>query len=100
MNCPITQQLSIQAHTDIKEDTENLLNEVAVFDLFQHGRGEFSNGEIELCDVVDKAFKDEYQLASELFMRTAMNDLHAKTESTLLLRGIAEQMNEEMANSH
>ena len=100
MLCHVSEQISTQAYVGMKEENEEIINENAIFDLFQHGRGQFSNGEIELCDVVDKAFKDEYQLASELFMRIAMNDLHAKTESTLLLRGIAEQMNEEMANRH
>jgi len=76
------------------------LNENALYELFQHSTADFSNGEVELYDVVGKALADEKDLLLTLVARIAQNDLYAPTELRLLLSGIAAQKNLEMASCH
>ncbi len=98
--CQITSEIAQHVNADNQAIAEMEMNESAVADLFIDERADFSNGEIELWETVDKAFEDEQELIKSLVFRVATNDLTANTELRLLLTGIAAQQNEAMAISH
>ena len=100
MTCCINNQIAEHANADNQACAEMEHNETAMADLFINESAEFSNGEVELWEVVDKAFDDESELIRALVHRIAMDDLTAITELRMLLTGIAVQQNEEMAKRH
>ena len=100
MDCVIATQITNLANSDTQACIDVEVNEQAIGELFITGEAEFSNGEVELWETVDKAFNDEQELVRSLVLRVAMDDLEARTELRLLLSGIAAQQNLAMANSH
>lgn len=100
MTCHINEQIADHANADNQAEAIADFNESAMFNLFIDEIANFSNGEIELWQVTDKAFNEHNELIKELTQRIATYDLNAQTELRQLLQSIAFEINESMANSH
>lgn len=100
MSCQALNNIENHANADNQAQAEAELNLTASADLFIHGEAEFSHGEVELWEVVSKAFEDEQELIKALVLRLLMDDLTAKTELRLLATGIAAQKNSVMKSRY
>ena len=100
MVCQIAKQIGLHVNADNNVNAEETANVNALSEMFICGQAEFTNGEVELYEAVDKAMVDERELVSTLVQRVLVDDLTAKTELRLLVGGIANQINESMAERH
>lgn len=104
MNCHIGNQTAIHTNADNQACAEMEVNEQAITDLFEHEQAEFSNGCIDLSDVIIQSITgdsvDVQVILSEMLIADA--DRLKALQSVLRnhLSGIAAEQNEAMANSH
>ena len=95
MNCYVSRQIADFANADVSADLQQVKDEEAVIDLFTNGSGNFSTGEIEMHEVMDKALDEEPEHIKSLVERIALDDLAATSELKQALKGFALQMNVE-----
>ena len=91
--CHIQTQIAQHANASISADKEELTNDDAMVNLFVNGQADFSNGEIELYEVLDEALKDDKELFMSLVERMLAYDLVAQTELRQFVSAIAQQKN-------
>lgn len=83
MNCAIATQTADYANADNFVAVEDALNEYALIELFSEKQAEFSNGSIDLIDVIDRAILDDDSFITETLAEIA-NDKHSeKTHKSL-----------------
>lgn len=80
MGCFISQQIATHADADCQCEDE--VNEKAVIDLFNDSKGEFSNGFIELEDVVKRAVLDDDSFVTEVVVEIVKSQSE-KTQNSL-----------------
>lgn len=79
MVCFVDEQIALHNEADSNREVkvEDALNEYAVIDLFNDSKGEFSNGFIELKDVIKRAILDDSSFITEL-LAESVNDNHSE----------------------
>jgi len=97
MNYFVTEQVSINAYADNKINTIELINERAINELIINGLGDSTFGEIELDDILISVSQNE--LIIPILYKLITGDLFAMSELRLLVRGIAEEKIQKMADS-
>ena len=68
----------ITTHTNADNDAcaEMETNEQALFDLFENEQALFSDGYIDLVDVVERAFADDKEFITEILCELAVAKVH------------------------
>lgn len=72
MNCHIQTQTAIHASADNQACAEAEMNELAVDDLLNDSRGKFSNGYIDLIDVIEAAVKQNLEFITDILCEMAI----------------------------
>jgi len=95
--CGISNQIMNHANADNLANSIELINERAVNELIVNGLGESAFGDIELDDILIAVSENE--LIIPILYKLITGDLFAIDELRLLVRGIAEQKIQNLADS-
>lgn len=107
MNCAIAEQITEHANADSQAEALAEYNQIALNTMFNDDEGLFSNGYINISDVVEEAGKQDPQFMIEQnaeFAKLSVNCTKGMIAVHKLLRNrlsiVALEINENMAESH
>lgn len=92
--CHIERSISVHANAEVFAEGQAMLNQAAANEMLITGDAEFSNGNIEKCDALERAYENK-EATLCLLDRISSDDLTAITELKALLKGCALEINEE-----
>jgi len=84
MSCQVLNQVAVNANIDNQECAEAEINKKALVELFDKSQGHFSNGCLNLSDVVYKAINEDHQnIADILCELSILRDIDTKKHTAL-----------------
>lgn len=107
MNFPASNKTAEHENADNKTCIQEDVNKTALVDLFDKTQGCFSNGRLNLSDVVYEAMNEDRQNMSDILCELVISKgINTKKHQALKrylkssLGNVALEMNKSMANSH